>query len=368
MSQTGNTTCKTTSLDWFTQSVGETPCRTYERLRQTCNPSYLVGSLSPDPPGNQCDDQLSACCCNSVAFALSMLCENCQWGVGSGVNGDTGFDAAAGSYQIFLGKCGAGTNQSLPTITQKAVCNQGIKIPEYLYGLFWVDGAWYYEYTRQQASLQVASGQNVTKFCNNTNTGGTTSILSSTASFSSVPNPSQTAKTEERSSSPNIGAIAGGIVGGVGLLVIAALVFWFSRRRQSRRNSLDLGEDKQPDMSYTPYIPPVPPAAPAPHAPPAPPTNFTTSHGPSSSSGYTYTNASSDAVSSYPYPPQPRPTKPGMIARSPPTREEIRPSMTGPLSSTDSSDRHEDSEALSAVYGLGRSASGRLPPSYDQAR
>ncbi|QRW09310.1 P-loop containing nucleoside triphosphate hydrolase protein [Ceratobasidium sp. AG-Ba] len=165
MSQTGNTTCKTTSLDWFTQSVGETPCRTYERLRQTCNPSYLVGSLSPDPPGNQCDDQLLG---------------SREWG-----HGDTGFDAAAGSYQIFLGKCGAGTNQSLPTITQKAL------------------------------NCFVFFG----------------------------PQSESDGQTEERSSSPNIGAIAGGIVGGVGLLVIAALVFWFSRRRQSRRNSLDLGED-----------------------------------------------------------------------------------------------------------------------------
>ncbi|KAG8704534.1 hypothetical protein FRC08_002184, partial [Ceratobasidium sp. 394] len=137
----GNTTCKTTSLDWYTQSVGETPCRTYERLRQSCNPQYQVGNFGPNPPGDRCDDQVSTCCSNSVAFALSMLCENCQYGLGSSINGDTGFDAAAGTYQIYLGRYGPGTNQSLPKITQAAVCNQGINIPNYLYTLFWVDGA-----------------------------------------------------------------------------------------------------------------------------------------------------------------------------------------------------------------------------------
>jgi hypothetical protein len=31
------TVCATDQLDWYTSVVGETPCRTYERLRQTCD-------------------------------------------------------------------------------------------------------------------------------------------------------------------------------------------------------------------------------------------------------------------------------------------------------------------------------------------
>jgi hypothetical protein len=31
------TACATDQLDWYTSVVGETPCRTYERLRQTCD-------------------------------------------------------------------------------------------------------------------------------------------------------------------------------------------------------------------------------------------------------------------------------------------------------------------------------------------
>jgi hypothetical protein len=31
------TVCATDQLDWYTSVVGETPCRTYERLRQICD-------------------------------------------------------------------------------------------------------------------------------------------------------------------------------------------------------------------------------------------------------------------------------------------------------------------------------------------
>ncbi|KAG8772721.1 hypothetical protein FRC12_002918, partial [Ceratobasidium sp. 428] len=159
----GNTTCKTTSLDWYTRSVGETPCRTYERLLQTCDSKYQVGNFPPTQPPDTCDTQVSTCCCNSISFALSMLCQNCQYGVGSGTNGDTGDDAKPGSYGVYLGKCSPITNQSLPNTAQTAACNQGISIPNYLYTLFWNQGDWYYEYTRQTADLQIQSKQNGTK-------------------------------------------------------------------------------------------------------------------------------------------------------------------------------------------------------------
>jgi hypothetical protein len=31
------TVCATNQLDWYTSAIGETPCRTYERLRQICD-------------------------------------------------------------------------------------------------------------------------------------------------------------------------------------------------------------------------------------------------------------------------------------------------------------------------------------------
>ncbi|KZP30186.1 hypothetical protein FIBSPDRAFT_146198 [Athelia psychrophila] len=139
----GDTACKTTSLDWYTSVVGETPCQTYQSLRQICNAEYTVGALSTATPPDSCNDQVAACCCNSISFALSMLCLNCQQGVGSGVAGDSGYDAGVGAYQDYLGTCAPNVNQSLPTNIQAAVCNEKIKIDDNLYTLFWGDGSWY---------------------------------------------------------------------------------------------------------------------------------------------------------------------------------------------------------------------------------
>ncbi|KAG9081751.1 hypothetical protein FS749_007418 [Ceratobasidium sp. UAMH 11750] len=110
-------------------------------------------------------------------------------------------------------------------------------------------------------------------------------------------------------------------------------------------------------MPFEPYVP-----NPAPTPTPAPPSGPTSYGAPSS---YTYPNTSSDAMSSSAYPPSRR-TKAGMVVNSPPTRDEIGPSTQGPESSAYSSDRHEDSAELTQVFGIGRSASGRLPPTYQE--
>jgi hypothetical protein len=39
------TVCPTDQLDWYTSVVGETPCRTYERLRQICDEQCARCSL-----------------------------------------------------------------------------------------------------------------------------------------------------------------------------------------------------------------------------------------------------------------------------------------------------------------------------------
>ncbi|OSX63153.1 hypothetical protein POSPLADRAFT_1180211, partial [Postia placenta MAD-698-R-SB12] len=162
----GNTTCAGNALDWYTSAVGETPCTctTYQRLRQICNSEYEVPSFRPNTPGDNCDDQLSSCCCNSISFALSMLCMNCQWDVNGGsVNG---IDAGNGAYYMYRFSdyngqyCGDGTNQSLPTTIQTAVCNQGIKLDDFMYNLFWNTGAC--TYTREAAQQDQATDNNDT--------------------------------------------------------------------------------------------------------------------------------------------------------------------------------------------------------------
>ncbi|KAJ3908016.1 hypothetical protein F5879DRAFT_428892 [Lentinula edodes] len=142
----GNVTCSGTALDWYSAQTGETPCKTYERLRQICNSDFEVGIMNTTLPPDICDEQVSDCCCNSVAYALAMLCLNCQQNIGGG----SGYDAAAGDYQLYLegsrtngSTCTPVTNQTLSTAIQTAVCNEEIRLFDSLYSLFWTDGSWY---------------------------------------------------------------------------------------------------------------------------------------------------------------------------------------------------------------------------------
>ncbi|KAG9105201.1 hypothetical protein FRC07_009508, partial [Ceratobasidium sp. 392] len=160
----------------------------------------------------------------------------------------------------------------------------------------------------------------------------------------------------DNSSSPNLGAIVGGVVGGVGLLVIAALVVWFGRHRRSR-GTVDLTEEeRQHEMTFEPYM----------DGPATVQSYDPTNGAPTSSTSYTHPNPSSDATSTPAFIPPQRPAKAGLVATSPPNRDEVGRSAVGPSSSALLSDRHEDSAYLADAFGLGRSVSGRLPPSYQE--
>ncbi|KAJ7882686.1 hypothetical protein B0H13DRAFT_927303 [Mycena leptocephala] len=105
-----NLACNGTGMNWYTDMVGETPCQTYQKLRQICNAQYTVGVQNVNTPPDSCSDQVSTCCCNTIAFSLSMLCLNCQQDIGTG----TGFDAGVGAYQDYLGQCGSPQTFKLP--------------------------------------------------------------------------------------------------------------------------------------------------------------------------------------------------------------------------------------------------------------
>ncbi|KAJ6573250.1 hypothetical protein B0H10DRAFT_976761 [Mycena sp. CBHHK59/15] len=141
-----NTACTGTGMDWYVNMVGETPCTTYQKLRQICNADFAVGIMDVNTPPDYCTDQLKSCCCNSIAFALSMLCLNCQQNIGTG----TGYDAGVGAYQDYLNgsftggtQCPNPTLHGLPTDIQTAVCNKQIKINDPLYTNGWPNGAWF---------------------------------------------------------------------------------------------------------------------------------------------------------------------------------------------------------------------------------
>ncbi|KAF8839990.1 hypothetical protein BDN67DRAFT_931143 [Paxillus ammoniavirescens] len=157
-----STTCVSSQLDWYTNIAGETPCMSYQRLRQLCDNYYTVGTLATTTPGDHCDSVLPDCCCNSISFALSMLCMNCQQDF---TTGDIpGIDAPPGTYSAYLSSCSPVTNQTLATDIQQAVCNTGIPLAVFLYNLFWVDGSCLS--TREHAVKdQEATNNNTFTYC-----------------------------------------------------------------------------------------------------------------------------------------------------------------------------------------------------------
>ncbi|KAI0754646.1 hypothetical protein C8Q80DRAFT_379194 [Daedaleopsis nitida] len=134
------TRCASRQLDWYTDVVGENPCETYQRLRQICNPGYKVRTLGPAPPGDRCDDPDSTCCCNTISFQLSMLCEVCQNDREAGSS--TGIDAPIGTYIKYVQGCIPWKNDELPPKVQASVCAAGIRLDDGLYNS-WEDGAWF---------------------------------------------------------------------------------------------------------------------------------------------------------------------------------------------------------------------------------
>ncbi|PBK84247.1 hypothetical protein ARMGADRAFT_1088698 [Armillaria gallica] len=164
-----HTQCVDSGSDWYTSVAGETPCRTYERLRQICNSNYVLGALNPNTPPDTCNDQVADCCCNSIAFGLSMLCLTCQHGIGPNGNG---IDAGIGAYQLYLKHgsnsfCTPNTNKSFTNDIQTAVCNNGLKIHDNFYdAIFWADGPWFYTWSREQMEkTNAADGNNPFTHC-----------------------------------------------------------------------------------------------------------------------------------------------------------------------------------------------------------
>ncbi|KAJ7227740.1 hypothetical protein B0H12DRAFT_1030325 [Mycena haematopus] len=132
-----NLSCTGTGMDWYINMVGETPCQTYQSLRQICNSQYTVGVQNINTPPDTCTDQVSGCCCNTIAFSLSMLCLNCQQNIGTGI----GIDAGTGAYTDYLNGCSNPQSFKLPTDIQTAVCNEKLKIDDDIYTNGWPDGS-----------------------------------------------------------------------------------------------------------------------------------------------------------------------------------------------------------------------------------
>ncbi|THU82538.1 hypothetical protein K435DRAFT_784583 [Dendrothele bispora CBS 962.96] len=158
--------------------------------------------MNTNTPPDVCNEQVPDCCCNSIAFGLSMLCLTCQQGFSHAPNG---FDAGSGAYEIYLSAnrpvgqfCSPNTNQSFPAQIQTAVCNQNIKIFDSMYNrIFWSDGSWFYEWSSQFLQKDIASTNG------NTFTHCDTTTSSSQAAAAPNPPPSSPSTSPQNSQSPS---------------------------------------------------------------------------------------------------------------------------------------------------------------------
>ncbi|EPT04127.1 hypothetical protein FOMPIDRAFT_1114674 [Fomitopsis schrenkii] len=131
-----------TTLDWYINAVGETPCMTYQKLRQICNRKYQTPSWPIDTPTDQCDDPISTCCCNSIAWSVRMLCINCQWDEYGTTDPGHSADVSRGPHYICGSACTSTSCLRLPETVQRAVHQHGVRLEDFLYNIFWTDGSW----------------------------------------------------------------------------------------------------------------------------------------------------------------------------------------------------------------------------------
>ncbi|CAE6432222.1 unnamed protein product [Rhizoctonia solani] len=223
-------------------------------------------------------------------------------------------------------------NRTLVSQVNRKICQDKINIPTYIYNITWPGGDWYYGHVVTTAKNRISQGTN-------------SSMMESECSGYS--------EDEEYRLSIPIGAIVGAAVGGIVLIAAIIIVGFAVHNKQKYRGVVDMGGDSNPpgiesgtydsvapvtsqNISVTPFVVPRPSDAPR------------------------YSGSAQTSASGH--------NKPGSVSPSPPIRAEIY--QTRPLDSSGKGswshipERHEDSEALTGVFGLGRSTSGRLPPSY----
>lgn len=208
--------CTNSTYQWTFNSLNQSPCQMASFLGGVCNagtfsvPPLTTGLVYIGPtPG-----EANGCRCSSVFYSLISACALCQ-------------------SDQFLKWSAYNGNCSVPYlgIFPFDIPN-GTKIPD-----------WAYQDVSASDQFLPTAAQTVLSLPESTHTGQptstssvTASTTSSTSSATSVP-----ATSSGSSSSSNAGAIAGGVVGGVvGLALIAALIFWWMRRRRAQPASAAL--------------------------------------------------------------------------------------------------------------------------------
>ncbi|KAF8843547.1 hypothetical protein BDN67DRAFT_1000775 [Paxillus ammoniavirescens] len=261
LAQESNATCQP-SFTWADNSLGQSPCIVASYLESQCfTNGFNIQGLNPGQYyGAPSGAYANPCECNTVAYSLVSACGACQGAVyltwpAWTVNCNATLDRY--SVLIFL----------LPDTLRvnSPVSRKHLRpVQLFLRGRF-------------LASVSVESSRFVTEvtfhylvqvndtwdgnaaYINASTTSSTTttttttpspSLVQTTTSSPQVASPSST--TESSRATTNVGAIAGGVIGGVALLAVAGVVIFCvgKRYRGTKKNS----SDQLPDISQS--VPP----------------------------------------------------------------------------------------------------------------
>lgn len=215
--------CFDTSITWY-NSHEKNPCQQFQQLMQQCDSDFKVPRMSI-PAGNNaptvCRPELSACCCNSVAFSLAMACLNCQTGGDANRNG---YNGPPQTFNHYLNACSPVGMNSLNMSIQEKVCASGPVLQRWAYELNNSDGSWNYTDNSIFASRLTNAGTGDSIKC------GTVQVQQNTDG----PLDSHDPEPPSNGGSSTVGPIVGAVVGTVAFMLLAFFAFWwfFMRRRR----------------------------------------------------------------------------------------------------------------------------------------
>ncbi|KZW01419.1 hypothetical protein EXIGLDRAFT_760910 [Exidia glandulosa HHB12029] len=247
----GDTTCARIDARW-NNADGLNPCEVYQRLRQLCDSEYEVPALSldgPNRPTDRCSDG-SPCCCNSVAFQLSMLCLSCQRGTDGTKAQGTG--AVSGSYQSYISSCPPDSD-SVTSSVQAQICNSTprLDVPSYLYRYRQEDTTGGWSEDKLSVDLVSSDASPCSTLHNDNGSSSADEPVETTNTRTWGPVPAQVAYT--RTQTPyKTRALIGGLLGGAIALVaiVAAGVAVYMNRREKKRR-LQFEASQAPEMAET---------------------------------------------------------------------------------------------------------------------
>ncbi|KAI9436123.1 hypothetical protein F5148DRAFT_25456 [Russula earlei] len=223
---------------WTFNTLGQNACTVAAYLMSTCNGgSFTINSLMPgySYTGPSGIDDSNLCKCNTVAYSLISACDACQ-------------SEQWVSWSEYSFNC----TRVLPPSTFPNPVPSGTKVPQWSLLDVTLEDNWNNNKSFAVGdSPEIGPGALIGNPSGSTSTARTGTITAgspsntNTGSNSSLPTPSPTG------SSSNTGAIAGGVVGGIAAISIAALaMFFYFRRRGTHEPSSTtaVGNSSQPYM------------------------------------------------------------------------------------------------------------------------